>query len=289
MDPGTGRLRRVVASAALVAALAAPAPAAADEPAPGWSDAAELSFVVTSGNSSAQTFGFKNALARAWERSSFELKAGGVRVESRTINAFAVGSSQSFRVEDSETTVTAENYFLNGRYDRKITDRFFWYAGAGWDRNRFAGIENRYIGIGGVGNVWLDREDLKFRTDYALTLTRQRNVVFDPDFDETFAGVRASWAYLNALGATTVYTNTLVVDDNLEDTPDLRADMTNSVAVSMNDHLALKVGLQLLYDNRPSLKRIELRATPDGPATGEVDVELDELDVIFTTALVVNF
>ena len=49
---------------------------------------------------------------------------------------------------------TAENYYLRGRYDRNITERFFWYGGVGWDRNEFAGIKNRMTVFGGVGNLW---------------------------------------------------------------------------------------------------------------------------------------
>jgi len=265
-------------------------PASAQDADPNrWHDTAEFSFVATAGNSETQTLGFKNKLWRTWERSAFELNAGGVRAESTVTTRVAVGTPSSFDLdEDSTTDLTAEAYFLNGRYDRKITDRFFWFAGAGWDRNRFAGIQNRYTGFGGAGHIWFDREDLKFRTDYALTYTKQEDVIEVPGFDDSFLGARVSWSYLNKLAANTTYTNDLILDDNLEETSDFRANMINAVAVSINKRLALKVSLQWLYDNEPASVEVDLFDTT-GTKIGTVLAELDELDTIFTTSLVVNF
>lgn len=65
-----------------------------------------------------------------------------------------------------------------------------------------------------------------------------------PGVDDTFLGARVSWKYTHAFGAVATYGNDLVIDDNLSDTSDLRADMVNSLAVSVNSRLALKLSLQ---------------------------------------------
>jgi len=291
-------ISRHIASIALFTfVVAAPAPKAfADAPKLGWTDTAELSFVATSGNTETDALGFKDKLQRTWERSLFTLNAGGIRVETTTTDRFAVGPSASnFNVvENSSRSVTAENYYLNGRFDRKITDRFFWFAGAGWDRNTFSGIENRYTGFGGVGNIWLDSDRTKFRTDYAATYTSQEDVLKDPNFNDKFTGARLSTTFLRKLGATSVFSNDFVADENLDDTADFRASMINSVSVSITKKLALKVSLQWLFDNRPSFKEIDLLDTNPTPPPalvkiGTVPFELDKLDSIFTTSLVVNF
>jgi hypothetical protein len=49
-----------------------------------------------------------------------------------------------------------EQYFVEGRVELTISERFFWNAGTSWDRNHDAGIRNRYVSFGGVGNVWAD-------------------------------------------------------------------------------------------------------------------------------------
>ena len=112
----------------------------------------------------------------------------------------------------------------------------------------------------------------------------------DPTTKDTFLGFRFSWEYKNKLGKSSEYVNNLIVDENLDETKDFRVNMFQSIAVNINERLALKVGLALLYDNLPSLDGIE-RFDP-GDLVNPVSVvlvELDELDTIFTTSLVVKF
>lgn len=262
-----------------------------EEKALGWFDTAELGLVVTGGNSDTSTLGLKNTLERVWEKARFTLLAGAVRAES-AFNRRAVGTSQNDYSVTDDTETTVDQYFLNGRYDRDITERFFWFAGAGWDRNEPAGIKTRYTGFGGVGNIWRDGEKVKFRTDYGLSYTDQTDVVSDDSTSDSFLGARFSWVYSHKFTESTTYGNDFIVDENLDETSDFRADMTNWVAVSMTKRMALKVSLRLLYDNDPSLEVLRLHddADPDTPPSGvTVDNPLDELDSILTASLVINF
>ncbi len=281
--------RRTTAGLAVAAAVLIAGASAAEEPEDGWSDSAELSYVVTAGNSETSTFAFKNTLAREWEKSGLTVRLGALRAESKTTSRTAVGTPAAFGVvERSTTDVTAENYFLNGRYDREITDRLVWYVGAGWDRNRPSGIQNRTIGEAGVGHTWYDTDELKFETLYAATYTRQDDVVAQPGREDSFAGVRFSWDYQNRFGANATYANVLVLDDNLDDTSRWRGDMTNSLAVNLSSRLALKAGLQWRYENEPAFRVVALE-NPLGTPTGlTVPVELDNLDSVFTVSLVFN-
>jgi putative salt-induced outer membrane protein len=279
-------LRGALAVATGLAALAAAGPAAArDKPADGWSDVAEFSYVATAGNSETATLGFKNTLGRKWGRSSFECKAGGIRTQSTTITREVV--APSVVDETRMTELKAENYYLNGRYNRTYTVRSFWFAGAGWERNRFSGVENRYSTVAGVGTTWVDDDRTTFRTDYAVTYTKEDDVVENPDVEESYLGARLSSKYQRRFATNTTYGNDLVLDANADDTSDFRADMTNWLAASINDHLALKVSLQWLYDHQPALVVVP---DPDGagPLTSE-SVALDTLDTTFTASLVVNF
>lgn len=250
-------------------------------------DTAEFSYVVTAGNSETDTLGFKDKLWRKWERSSFEINAGGVRAESTTIVRTASGTQTDYTIRKDETTaVTAQNYFANGRYDRKITDRFFWFVGTGWDRNTFAGIQNRYTGVGGVGNTWIDAERVKFRTDYSVTYTNEKDVVDNPNFKANFSGLRVSSNFMHKIGATSAFNNDLVLDENLDDTSDFRANMISSLTATMNARLALKVSLQWLYDHQPAFVAVDLL---NSAPPVKVLAQLDDLDTIFTASLVLNF
>jgi putative salt-induced outer membrane protein YdiY len=282
--------------AGMAFAQAPPAAPAPEKKLPKWSDNGELGWVATSGNSESNSFSLKNTLQREGERDLFELKLGALKVKTTDIRLYAVGDPIDFeRQEDKDSRTTAENYFVTGRYDHKITEQFFWFAGAGWDRNQFAGIQNRYVAFAGVGNKWFDTDRRKWRTDYSVTGTKQENVVDDPDFDDTFVGLRLSSTFLQKFGDNDLGTfgNDTIVDENLNETEDWRVNMTNWVAINMTGHLALKVSLQWLYDNLPSLKEVDLfpPTDPGGLLTpiGTVLVELDELDSIFTTALVIKY
>ena len=54
--------------------------------------------------------------------------------------------SQSFAAVygRNEDSTTASSFKANGRVDRTITSRLSAFAGAGWERNRFAGISRRF-------------------------------------------------------------------------------------------------------------------------------------------------
>lgn len=254
----------------------------------GWSDAAELSYVATAGNAEARTLGLRNTLLRVWSNAEFILEAAALRAVSSTFTRVAVGpSTASFDLlEDSDSALTAENYLVRGKYGRQISSRFFWYANAGWDRNRFAGIDNRYFGGVGLGNVWFDTDSAKFRTDYGLTVTRQDGV---DGLEDTFAGLRLSYDYLRKLTGTTTFISALILDENLEETDDVRTDWVNAVTVAVTKKVGLKVSLRLLADNLPSLVPVPLQF-PRGVPTGEsVLLPAEKLDTIFTVALVLDF
>ncbi|MCP3981721.1 MAG: DUF481 domain-containing protein [bacterium] len=240
--------------AALLLALATTGAIHAEDE--GWKDSAELGFLATSGNTDTTTLSLANDLWRDWDKSKFQLKLGAVRSE-------------------TDSVTTAENYYLTARYGRDITDTFFWYVGAGWDRNEFSGIENRYVGEVGAGNTWVDNEKVKFTTIYALTYTDQEDVFVVEGIDDSFAGVRLGWGYKHQFSETTSYNNDLTVDFNLDESDDWRADMTQGLTVAMSKKLALKLGWRLLYDNEPAFAS---------------DLEqLDDLDSIVTVSLVINF
>ncbi len=274
---------------ALIALGAAPA-LAEDEREPGWYDSAELSLVSTSGNSEATTFGFKNLLERLWTSSRFSLTASGLRAESDTISRFAVGTPSDFQViETSTTTLTAENYSLNGRYQRNISETFFWFAGAGWERNEFAGFDSRTSAIVGAGNRWWEAPKGHFDTDYGVTYTQQDDLVKDPSTSDSFLGLRLGANGLYQFNDSTSYKGALVIDQNLDDTDDLRADVVNSIKVSMTDRLALQLSHQLLYDKQPALAAVSLVDAAGLPTGTLVSAELDTIDSILTAALVISF
>ncbi len=273
----------------LVALLIAVAPAyAEDEKELGWSFVGELSLVLAEGNAEATSAGFNLAFTHAWEDADFVLNLSGLQVETGTTTRLAVGTIDAFRIiEDSSTETTAENYAINGRYDRKISERLFWYTGAGWERNEFAGFDSRFNVVGGVGHNWFETDTAHFKTYYGLTYTSQDDLIENLAIDDGWVGIQLGYDYGRSLTDNTTFASTLVVDTNLDESEDVRADFLNSLAVSMTDALALKVSLQLRYDNLPALVEIPLFDNANA-LLGSVLGELDELDSILSVALVLK-
>ena len=297
--PGRERSRhirpatRMFISAAVALLLGAAGAAAEDGEAPklGWFDEAELSLVSTDGNSQAETFSLRNTLTRVWADARLKLSLGGLRAQSTTVSRTAVGTSAADArlVESSATEVTAERYYLEARYDRQVSDDWFWYAAAGWDRNEPAGVRNRTAIAAGVGNSWFDRQEARWRTDYGVTYTDQKDLVELPGQGGGFLGLRFSSDYWRRLTTTTEYTNLLTVDQNLDTGDDLRASMVNTLAVKMTDGLAIKLSHELQFDNQPSLIAVPI-VSPDGVGVGEeLVIEADDLDSTLSLALVVAF
>jgi putative salt-induced outer membrane protein YdiY len=272
----------------LVAALAGSAAAAPelrgqDEPPLGFGNVAELTFVMTSGNATSSTLGLKDTATYRFPTGAFELSFGAVRAESGITTRVATGTPEDFTiVEETETETTAENYFARARLDRTLGGAAFVFGGAGWERNTFAGIENRYAFVAGVGRTWFESEERRLKTDLGATFTVQEDVVEAAGADDSFLGARATLDYLRALTATTSYSSTLVVDESFDETDDLRADWTNAIAVTMSERLALKASYRILFDNLPALVSVPLGEDDT------VQVPLEKVDGTLGIALVVD-
>lgn len=283
-------IKHLTPASALVAGLTLLTPAlgeAQDGPY-AWTNATELSFVSTGGNASSSTLGLKAALTGTGNANTFKLEVGGVRGETTFRTLTATGTTGSFTVnETTDSELTAENYFARGRYDRSFGS-VFGFGGAGWDRNTFAGVQNRYAFVAGLGTTWTESETARFKTDVGATYTIQKDVDPAPGADDAFGGIRFSIDAMRQLSETTNFTSALVVDENLEDTDDLRADWTNSLAVSLSDRLALKTSLQLLFDNQPSLLAVPLFDTGGSPTGDDVLSPGDKTDRILTLTLVIT-
>lgn len=272
-----------VLSLLLLAALPA-ALQAQDDGAFTWENETELAYAQTSGNASTNTLAVSGKLSGEGGPNAVLFEAGGVRASTTTRRA--VGTTGSF-VEDTDTNLSAAAYYAKGRYDRTL-DGIFLFVGAGWERNTFSGFDNRYSGVAGLGRTWVDTDSGHFKTDLGATYTVQKDVDPVPNADDSFAGLRLSIDAKRALTSTTDFSSKLVADQNLEESDDLRADWTNSVAVSISQGLALKVAYQMLYDHQPALVSLNLFDSAGTPTGSKVQVVGDKLDTVLTVALVIK-
>jgi hypothetical protein len=140
----------------------------------------------------------------------------------------------------------------------------------------------------GAGNIWADSDKRRFKTNYSVTYTTEKEVVSNPFSSSNFAGVRLGLDYFDQLTESTQFTSTVTADWNLDNTDDVRVIANFGLPISINSKLAFKPALTLQWRNDPALISVPLFDT-SGTATGDdVLVPLKELDTIFTAALVVN-
>jgi hypothetical protein len=282
------RIASLAAALLVTMSVALPDMARAQDAGLTWENATELSFVSTGGNASSSTLGLKSSLTGTSGPNAFKLELGGIRGETNVTTRTATGTAGSFTVSEATVSqLTAEAYFARARYDRAFTEAYA-FAGGGWERNTFAGIQNRWAGVVGLGRTWVDGESGRFKTDVGATYTIQKDVDPAPGADDAFGGVRLSVDAARRVSSNVDYASVLLVDENLEETEDLRADWTNSVSVSLTDALAFKTSLQLLFDNQPALIAVPLFTGGGAPTGTNVLTPGDEIDSVLTVALVIK-
>lgn len=324
------RIRIPLATALFLLAGAAAANAADEaaataeaKPPNKWSNSTELSYVLTQGNSNIESLGFKD---------TFEYKPpnGRMRIKLDSLHTFTsddpflqVQSGITFQPGETPTNFSTNTVrpspdpdvtrdFVEGRYDGDLSKKVTWNAGASWDRNLDAGIVSRSIVFGGLGNVWRDDKDFKFRSSYGLSYTDRQEDIKDPEKDQRFPGARVTAYFMDTWWKTTTYDIDLTYNVSLTDLHDWNADLTQGVAVGMNKWLSLKISLQLTYASEPALEEVDLivRAIlidPDGiPGTGDefyqtvdsggTEIKIGEdvlrklnLDTTFRTSLLIHF
>ena len=279
----------LLAMAALVLLIHDTAWTADDEEPLGWYLDADLAGVWTGGNSESNTLGLGAKLRRLWARSEIIVTGGATQTRSSLIRRTATGTATDFVVnEDKVSETTAELYYVRGWYQYDLSPKFFTFGGVDWLKNRFAGIDSRFLVALGAGNTWSSIDNLKFKTFYSFTYTFQEDIVDNPFVKSKFPGIRIGYDLDYRLTPSTRFQSVLAADWNLDNTDDVRLNWFNALPISISSKLELKPSLQLLWRNEPSLTVVPLLDT-GGSDTGEkVATPLGKLDSIFTLALVVK-
>jgi hypothetical protein len=272
----------------LFAAAATPAQAAT---VPGWYSSTDLSFVMTQGNSKTMNFGITADLTRQWLRTAWRNNGSFVRNDVAEPSQTAVGVPGDFSVETGPSVTKSERLFFKSDLERRMTERFFWNVAGNVERDVFAGLDYRAAGAAGVGYLWQKPDNSSlFRAGIAATYTSQEEVINDPDTEDSFFGARLTLDGEKRFGDRfqNTFTSNLIVDENLQDTEDLRFNWQNALAVSMNQRMALKFGVGLIFDNQPQLVDVPL-FNINGVEVGRVPARAEELDIAVTASVVINF
>lgn len=257
--------------------------------APGWAFTGQLTAVWTGGNSEARTFGVNGMIRNVSKVGELKLEVGGIRTDATKKTRRAIGTAEQYDVVSEEHVErTAERYYGRIRYDRNVGASSVVFLGVDVLRNTFAGIDHRTLMAAGAGNVWVNSEKTRFKTDYGATYTFQHDVVENPFMKSGFPGARLSGELRRTVTTTTKLESAFISDMGFADTRDVRLDFTNSIAVSISSALSLKPSLQLVWRNLPALTSVPLYTTEGEKLGPSVGVPLEKLDEFFTLGLVLK-
>ena len=210
--------------------LALTAGAYAQEAKP-WKDAAELSYVQTSGNSKTTTLSAKNLFNYDWQKAALELTAGGLGTK-------------------SGTSVTAEQYNASEKVSWKLTGKNYTFEKAAWEKNRFAGFKDRWdLGLG-VGRHILESADNQLFAEVG------GGYIFEDRMpgaeNKSFGTYRGYAKYIRTLSPTANASQDLEYLGNLKESDGYRMNAETALVASISTHFSLKASHVWKYANSPS-------------------------------------
>ncbi len=222
-----GRLALAALGVALIA-LAGPA-SAQDEPPKPTRFAANFGYVQTNGNTDVVTISAGDKLEH--DTGSWKLKQEGAAVWGET-----------------EGIETAGRYGVGLQANYGFHPRVSAYALGGWRRDVFAGIRAEYSeGVGLAFNAIKPApQQLDFEAGVGLV---QRDPTIGPKDD--FTNARFATVYAYDFPNKSRFDGTAVYRLNLDDTDDSDASVRLAVAAPLATNIALKLGYDLFYRNKP--------------------------------------
>lgn len=266
----------------------------AEAPKQPWSDKAALSWVSVGGNATSQSLGFSNDFKYTWADAAFLFQAGGVRVATTTVSRSAAGPSlANYTIQETLTSQTStETYHANLRYDQKLSEQLQWFLAGGWERNIPAGLAARYTGLLGLGHWWVKTDRTTFFTDAGVGYTCENQVFSPAGTEDRYSTFRVGAKLEQKVFAASTFTSELNLSDSIKDTQNYLAVWRNGFTTTLNSHLALKVGYDLTYKNKPASVGVDVVQTPVATPPvilGQVPKALRKTDSTFTTSLVITF
>ncbi len=194
-----------------------------------WDSNAELSLLLTSGNTDVRTLGL--GVGTIYKPLPWVISAKGAIVNS-----------------SSGGTTVADAYTADARGERKLTDDLGIYLNANFLKNVFAGFNERYSGEAGLTYALLNSGAHTLSTEAGFGLINENRTDLTK---QTFVSARIGAEYKWKFSETADFTNTLSLLDNLKTTSDWRIVNTSSVTAVLTSILSLKASLKIEHLNLP--------------------------------------
>ncbi len=147
---------------------------------------------------------------------------------------------------DGQTTTSLWRTGVRGEY--ALSSRTAVFTSAGFDKNRFAGIQRRFEEGAGLGFKAITTEHDKLEFEAGLSLTQQRSTV---GVDDDFTSARAAGTFQHNFTPTAFFQQLVEVLPNLEVSEDLRLNSETSLVAPLSKRFAVKLAYVIRYDKLP--------------------------------------
>lgn len=195
-----------------------------------WSDQAEMSYVQTGGNTDVMNLSLKNTLkydfvesVRAtWRLGALKGEADGIK--------------------------NAESYFTDLRVDKSYNEQIYSFGIAGWTRDRFAGVDDRYhMGLGG-GWKFLTGPKHFFVGELGATYTSEKYL---DETNKDYLGSRVFSQYEYAFTEKNRFSQSLEYLYDFDDAKNYNVNSETALIAALNGNLSLKMSCVVKYDHVP--------------------------------------
>lgn len=195
-----------------------------------FKDAGEVAYVNSSGNTATETLSASN---------EFQYQAS--RGLSLTFTSGALFGR-------SLGTETAEQYNLKLRGDQDLSGRIFLFGKFQWDRNRFAGLENRFRTGGGAGYKWIKTDAQLLKTSGGFKYVREERVLAGT---KVFPMLFLQGSYKLSPLANLKLGQYLLHLRDLNEGTNWEMESETFAQVALTSVLAVKIGYKVNYRNQP--------------------------------------
>jgi putative salt-induced outer membrane protein len=189
------------------------------KPAKPWKGSAELSFVTANGNTRSTTFSNKDRFEYNKDAWLAEIEAGGLR-----------GTSKQ--------QLIAEQYFASEKTGYNWSPQDYVFERFRWDKDRFAGVNNRFDASVGVGRKLIDNPSDKWLAEIGSGFVWEERLPGQPRND--YASGRAYSRYEHALSATSSFSQDALYVHSFDRPRDYRVKTETAVTAAINSTFSLK-------------------------------------------------
>jgi putative salt-induced outer membrane protein len=212
-----------------------PCPEPPPPPDPLWFGKANFSFLSTSGNTDTTSIG--GAAEVNYNPKPFLFTLKGAYLYSQT---------------DGEVTAESSAASMRGSFD--ITPRFYVFAGAGYLRNTFSGIDALWSVDGGAGYKFFDGPNQFLKAEGGVGWTNEKDIILGViQNTRSYANARAALYYKWQFTKSAAFTNDFTYLLDLDDTENYFITDRAAITADISKIFALQASWTLLWRNKPVL------------------------------------